>query len=68
MQAILGDAIARYRDGSPVCSRGAENWIRENDWHSKLSFNNVCSALHMDPDSMRRRVLGADDEVELAAA
>lgn len=68
MLAILGDAIAHYRDGSPVRAQGAENWMREDDWHSTLSFNNVCAALRMDPDSTRIRVLGDGTELELSAA
>jgi len=68
MQAILGEAIARYRQGSAADSTGAANWMRQEDWYSRLSFNNVCSALHMDPESTRSRVLGATAQTELAAA
>ena len=68
MQAILGEAIARYRQGSAADSTGAANWMRQEDWYSRLSFNNVCSALHMDPESTRSRVLGATPQTELAAA
>ena len=71
---ILGDAIACFRrsykqprQNAEILSREAEIWLREEDWHSEFSFNNVCKALQIDPQATRTRILVGAETSVLAA-
>ena len=70
MLAILEDAVACYRHGvarprqNPLLlARQAEFWFRMEDWDSPFSFNNICTALDLDPAATRERLLGAGQRV-----
>ncbi|MFT5040395.1 MAG: hypothetical protein ACI8TX_001360, partial [Hyphomicrobiaceae bacterium] len=69
MLAVLEDAIACYhgslkapRENPTVLRRQAQLWFGLNDWDSPFSFNNICEALHLDPNATRERIL-AEAEV-----
>lgn len=71
MLAILEDAIRclalrpiNKREHVAVQARHAASWVRSQDWSYVFSFNNVCTALDIDPDRMRRRLL--DEPLELS--
>jgi hypothetical protein len=64
MLAVLEDAIRciaerpiNKREHVAVQARHAIRWVRSEDWSYVFSFNNVCTALDIDPDRMRRRLL-----------
>jgi hypothetical protein len=61
MRAVLEDAILCYlgrgrrrRVDPRILAREAEFWLSRDDWESPFSFNNVCSALGLAPQSTRR--------------
>lgn len=61
--ALLEDAIDTYRKYSGARDREgkeqfreAEEWLLANDTDWIFSFNNVCGALGLDPDYVRRGV------------
>jgi hypothetical protein len=71
MLAILEDAIRciaerpiNKREHIAVQARHAVRWVRSDDWSYVFSFNNVCTALDIDPQRMRRRLL--DQPLDLA--
>jgi hypothetical protein len=71
MLAILEDAIRclalrpiNKREHVAVQARHAASWVRSDDWSYVFSFNNVCTALDIDPGRMRRRLL--DEPLELS--
>ena len=71
MLAILEDAIRclaerpiNKREHVAVQARHAIRWVRSDDWSYVFSFNNVCTALDIDPGRMRKRLL--DQPLELA--
>jgi hypothetical protein len=71
MLAILEDAIRclalrpiNKREHVAVQARHAASWVRSDDWSYVFSFNNVCTALDIDPQRMRRRLL--DEPLELS--
>jgi hypothetical protein len=45
------------REHVAVQARHAASWVRSQDWSYVFSFNNVCTALDIDPDRMRRKLL-----------
>jgi hypothetical protein len=64
MLAVLEDAIRciaerpiNKREHIAVQARHAVRWVRSEDWTYVFSFNNVCTALDIDPARMRRRLL-----------
>jgi hypothetical protein len=64
MLAVLEDAIRciaerpiNKREHVAVQARHALRWVRSQDWTYVFSFNNVCTALDIDPERMRRRLL-----------
>lgn len=73
MLAVLEDAIRcialrpiNKREHVAVQARHAIRWVRSDDWTYVFSFNNVCTALDIDPERMRRRLL--DEPLELGPA
>ena len=71
MLAVLEDAIRciaerpiNKREHVAVQARHAIRWVRSDDWGYLFSFNNVCTALDIDPGRMRQRLL--DQPLELA--
>lgn len=61
MLAVLADAVTiyqRYADGSTIRARRrfaeAADWFVSNECDSPFSFANVCDALALDPDYIRR--------------
>lgn len=71
MLAVLEDAIRciaerpiNKREHIAVQARHAMRWVRSDDWSYVFSFNNVCTALDIDPERMRRRLL--DQPLDLA--
>ena len=71
MLAVLEDAIRclalrpiNKREHVAVQARHAAAWVRSQDWSYVFSFNNVCTALDIDPERMRRRLL--DEPLELS--
>ena len=73
MLAVLEDAIRcialrpiNKREHVAVQARHAIRWVRSDDWTYVFSFNNVCTALDIDPKRMRRRLL--DEPLELGSA
>ena len=70
LSAILDDAVQEYRKYSEAHNaegkkrfREARDWIiREGkDWI--FSFDTICDILGLDPDYVRRGVLGTDDKI-----
>jgi hypothetical protein len=77
MLAVLEDAIACYhgslkapRENPAVLRRQAHLWFSLTDWDSPFSFNNICEALHLDPEATRERILAPVEQpaVQLSAA
>ena len=73
MLAILEDAIRcialrpiNKREHVAVQARHAARWVRSDDWTYVFSFNNVCTALEIDPERLRRKLL--DEPLELGPA
>src|SRR5262245_22209172 len=71
MLAVLEDAIRciaerpiNKREHVAVQARHAIRWVRSDDWSYVFSFNNVCTALDIDPERMRKRLL--EQPLELA--
>jgi len=68
MIAVLEDAVICYRayeHGTPhrrVLARQAERWIRSDDSAWVFSFNSICSSLDLEPDDLRRGILGRPAE------
>ena len=63
MRAVLEDAFGCFenqfvRQGQKALrlAREAEEWIGSNDTGWPFAFVNVCAALGLDPDSVRRQV------------
>jgi hypothetical protein len=74
MLAVLNDAISCYRGtrkrtrlSAALLSREAEFWFMADDWGSPFSFNNICSALDLDPEATRARIVQGEVGSELAA-
>ena len=72
MLAVLEDAIRCFqghlrgpRSNPRALSRETETWIVSTDYDWPFSFNNVCEALGIDPDALRRALLSwRDRELE----
>lgn len=64
MLAVLEDGIRCYQEQlySPrvrprLLARQSERWIRSEDWSWPYSFNNICDALSIEPENLRRKLL-----------
>lgn len=53
MVAVLESALEDARDGAD-CT-GAAAWVTSTDRGWPFSFENICEALDMDPNEVRRR-------------
>lgn len=75
VRAVLEDGVLCYlgrarrrRIDRRILQREAEHWIRVEDWESPFSFNNVCEALGLDPQSTRDVILGWRDDQPFSVA
>ena len=65
MRAVLEDAIrCLVGEGRPLARRArlaaqARKWVATREGHSPYSFDNVCYALNLTPEGVRRCLLGS---------